>query len=159
MLRVVGRLLLLFVLLPATELALLIELGSRFGTIHTLGLIVVTGLVGAWLARWQGISVLQQMQSEVDQGRLPADSLADGVIILLAAALLVTPGVLTDAFGFLCLVPAFRSVVKRALRRRLEGAVSENRVHLHVDLGRPEPREVRTVRELEKDDPIPRPPQ
>lgn len=141
--RDMGRLLLLFVLLPAVELALLIELGSRFGTLHTLALIVVTGVVGAALARGQGLHVVRQIQGEVAEGRLPAGSLVDGVMILIAAALLVTPGILTDAFGFLCLVPAFRRAAKRVLLQRLEKAVAENRVHVSVDfadgLGGPRP--------------------
>ena len=136
-----GRLLLLFVALPAIELALLIELGSRFGTLHTLALIVITGVVGAAVARGQGLSVVRQIQSEVAQGRLPAGSLVDGVMILIAGALLVTPGILTDAFGFLCLVPAFRSVAKRVLQQRLEKAVRQNRVHvsMNFDPGLAEP--------------------
>jgi UPF0716 protein FxsA len=128
-----GRLLLLFVALPAIELALLIELGNRFGTLHTLGLIVITGVVGASLARGQGLSLVREIQSEVAQGRLPAGSLVDGVMILIAGALLVTPGILTDSFGFLCLVPAFRSAAKGVLLRRLEKAVEENRIHVTMD--------------------------
>jgi UPF0716 protein FxsA len=127
-----GRLLLLFVVLPAVELALLIELGSRFGTVHTLALIVLTGVLGASLARGQGLGVMRQIQAEVAAGRLPAASLVDAAIILIAAALLVTPGVLTDGFGFLCLIPAFRGVVKRILWRRLEDSVRQNRVHVDV---------------------------
>ena len=127
-----GRLLLLFVVLPAVELALLIELGSRFGTLHTLALIVLTGVLGASLARGQGLGVMRQIQAEVAAGRLPATSLVDAAIILVAAALLVTPGILTDGFGFLCLIPACRSVVKRILWRRLEDSVLRNRVHVDV---------------------------
>jgi UPF0716 protein FxsA len=127
-----GRLLLLFVALPAVELALLIEIGERIGTVPTLALILCTGLAGAALARHQGLGVLRALQAETAAGRLPAGSLLDGVLILLAAALLVTPGVLTDAFGFLCLVPAFRAVLKRALRRRLERAVREGRLTVQV---------------------------
>ncbi len=128
-----GRLLLLFVVLPAVELALLIEFGNRFGTLHTLALIVTTGVVGAWLARGQGLRLVWQIQSEVAKGRLPAGSLVDGVMILVAGALLVTPGILTDSFGFLCLVPAFRSAAKRVMLRRLEKAVQENRIDLSVN--------------------------
>jgi len=151
------RLLLLFVVLPAVELALLIELGSRFGTLHTLGLIVLTGVVGAWLARRQGLFVVREIQAELAEGRMPADSLVDGVMILVAAALLVTPGVLTDAFGFLCLVPAFRRRVKRVAWHRFERAVREQRVHLYMnfdgddlaaDRGPDEPRSVRDVSEV-----------
>jgi UPF0716 protein FxsA len=133
-----GRLLLLFVLLPAAELALLIEFGSHFGTLHTLTLIVLTGVVGASLARSQGLGVMGEIQQEMAAGRLPANSLVDGVIILVAAALLVTPGILTDAFGFLCLLPAFRNIVKRFLWHRLEKSVRENRVHVDLHFQEPE---------------------
>jgi UPF0716 protein FxsA len=123
----------LFILLPALELALLIEIGSRIGTGATIGLIVVTGLVGASLARQQGIRVISTVQRELAEGRLPASSLMDGLMILIASALLITPGVLTDVFGFLCLVPAFRSAVKAHLRRRFERAVAEQRIEVHVE--------------------------
>jgi UPF0716 protein FxsA len=143
------RLLLLFVALPAAELALLIEIGRRIGTAPTLLLIVVTGIVGASLARRQGLGVLREVQSETAAGRLPAGSLVDGVIILIAAALLVTPGVLTDAAGFLCLVPAFRQAVKRELLRRLEKAARDGRLEVRI-YGEPdwEPREEKQVRDL-----------
>lgn len=126
------RLLLLFIGLPALELALLIEIGRRIGTLETLALIVVTGVVGAALARRQGLRVWSEFQTRVARGEMPADSLVDGLLILIASALLVTPGVLTDGFGFLCLVPAFRNLVKRELVRRLERAVREQRVRIHV---------------------------
>ena len=87
------RLLLLFVVLPTAELALLIEVGKRVGTGATLALIVATGIVGASLARRQGLGVVGVVQRETAAGRLPASTLIDGVIILLAGALLVTPDV------------------------------------------------------------------
>ncbi len=126
-----GTLLLLFVGLPALELWLLIEVGRRIGSLETIALIVVTGIVGAAMARQQGLRVLSEVQGRVAAGDMPADSLVDGIMILVASALLVTPGVLTDAFGFLCLIPAFRAVVKAEVVRRFERAVSENRVHVH----------------------------
>jgi len=125
---VVPLFLLLFIVLPATELALLIEVGRRIGTGATLALIVVTGMIGATLARRQGLGVLGSIRTETAAGRLPAAQLVDGMIILVASALLITPGVLTDAFGFLCLVPAFRRLLRGAMRRRFERAVSEGRV-------------------------------
>jgi UPF0716 protein FxsA len=133
------RLFLLFIVLPAVELALLIEIGQHFGTLTTLGLIVVTGALGAGMARHQGLRVLAEVQRELADGRLPAGSMMDVVLILLAAAVLVTPGVLTDAFGFLCLTPGFRSLVKREMLRRFEHAVAEQRVHLHVHGHPPHP--------------------
>ena len=128
---------LLFIVLPAAELGLLIEIGRHFGTVTTLGLIVVTGALGAGMARHQGLRVLAEVQRELAAGRLPAGSMLDGLLILLAAAVLVTPGVITDAFGFLCLTPGFRSLVRGEMLRRLERAVAEQRLHLHVLDGHP----------------------
>ncbi len=128
----VGRLLLLFIIVPAVELALLIEVGSRIGTPATLGLIVATGVVGAALARSQGLSVLGQVQRDLAEGRLPAGALVDGAIILVAGALLMTPGILTDALGFLCLLPGFRHLIKRVLWRRFESAVRDQQISFSV---------------------------
>ena len=127
-----GRMLLLFIALPAVELALLIEIGQRIGTFETLALIVVTGILGAAMARSQGLRVLAEVQTRIARGEMPADSLIDGLMILVASALLVTPGVLTDLFGFLCLLPAFRSLVKREAIRRFEKAVREQRIRVKV---------------------------
>ena len=88
----VGHLLVLFIAVPVVELALLIEIGQRVGTVGTIGLIMGTGIV-------------------------------DGVLILVAAAVLITPGVLTDLAGFLCLVPACRRLLKRYLHQRFEGTM------------------------------------
>jgi len=126
-------LLLLFIVLPAVELALLIEVGTRIGTPATLAIIVGTGIVGAALAKQQGLRTIQKIQGELDGGALPAGALVDGVIILIAGALLVTPGILTDVAGFLCLVPGTRALVKRGLQRRFERAVAEQRIHVSAD--------------------------
>ena len=108
----VGHLLVLFIAVPVVELALLIEIGQRVGTVGTIGLIMGTGIVGAALARQQGISTLARLRADLDAGRWPAEPIVDGVLILVAAAVLITPGVLTDLAGFLCLVPACRQLLK-----------------------------------------------
>lgn len=131
-----GKLLLLFIVVPATELILLIKLGGLIGIVPTVAVIVVTGTLGATLARWQGLSVLGKMQSDLTAGVLPAGPLVDGAIILVAAALLVTPGFLTDVVGFLCLVPGFRAILKSVARRSLERAVQEGRSNVFVQFGR-----------------------
>jgi UPF0716 protein FxsA len=128
----VTKLILVFVLVPIVELALLIELGKHIGTVTTLGLIVITGVVGASLARRQGLGVWRQVQSEMASGHLPAGSIVDGLIILLAGTLLITPGVLTDAFGFLCLVPGSRAIIKKLIWRKLERTFREGKVHVSV---------------------------
>ena len=118
-----GRILILFITVPIVELFLLIEIGQRVGTLATVGLIIGTGVVGASLARQQGISTLARLRNDLDAGQLPAEPIFDGVLILLAAVVLITPGVLTDLVGFLCLVPAYRRFLKRFLKRRFERAV------------------------------------
>ena len=118
-----GRILILFITVPIVELFLLIEIGQRVGTLATVGLIIGTGVVGASLARQQGISTLARLRNDLHAGQLPAEPIFDGVLILLAAVVLITPGVLTDLVGFLCLVPAYRRFVKRFLKRRFERAV------------------------------------
>lgn len=129
-------------MVPIVELILLIQLGGMIGIWPTIALIVVTGTLGASLARWQGLSVLRQIQTEVAEHRLPAGSLVDGVIILMAAALLVTPGLITDIFGFLCLVPGLRGVIKRRLRRRFERAIIDGSSGLFIRIRRNGPTSV-----------------
>ena len=119
----VGYFLVLFIAVPVVELALLIEIGQRVGTVATIGLIMGTGIVGASLARQQGISTLARLRADLDTGRWPAEPIVDGVLILVAAAVLITPGVLTDLAGFLCLVPACRRLLKRYLHQRFEGTM------------------------------------
>ncbi len=123
-----AKLLLLFILVPALELALLIEVGQHIGTINTLLLIAVTGVVGASLARRQGLGVLRRMQVEFVQGRIPSGSMVDGVIILLSGALLITPGLLTDTFGFLCLIPTTRTMIRSLLWRWLQRHLRVGRI-------------------------------
>jgi UPF0716 protein FxsA len=100
--------------------------------------------------------VLRRLQEETREGRLPADPLVDGAIVLVAGALLMTPGILTDAIGFLCLVPGVRGVVKRRIREELARAVREERLRVHVTPDGPwaprQEKEVHGVRVREEDD-------
>ena len=118
-----GRLLLIFIAVPVVELILIVEIGQRIGSINTIGLIMGTGIVGAWLARQQGISTLARLRRDLNEGRLPGEAIIDGVLILLAAAVLIAPGVLTDLLGFICLVPACRRLLKYYLKKKFERAV------------------------------------
>ncbi len=139
-----GRLLLLFVTLPVVELFLLIEVGQRIGTVMTIVLIVGTGIVGASLARQQGLSTLARLRKDLAEGRSPAEPLLDGALILVAAAVLVTPGVLTDLFGFLCLIPFFRRLLNRYLQIRFTNSLrsstpGESAVRDSADFSGPRP--------------------
>lgn len=127
----IGQLLVIFILIPLIELFLLIEIGRQIGALSTLLIIICTGFLGAFLARHQGLSILFQIQNELANGRLPASQLVDGIIILLAGAVLITPGVLTDALGFLCLIPATRRVIKNMLLHWFEKAVQQRRIQFY----------------------------
>lgn len=109
------RLFLLFVVVPAIELMLLIEIGGIIGTLPTFGIIVATGLAGSALARSQGLSVWRRFQTRLSEGRMPGDELIDGLIILVSGALLLTPGVLTDVVGLAGLVPFTRRLIRKPL--------------------------------------------
>jgi UPF0716 protein FxsA len=102
------RLLLLLTILPALELYLLIQLGQWMGTIETVALILVTGAVGAALAKREGLGVLRQLQEEARMGLPPADRLVEGLLVLIGGVLLITPGVITDLTGFLLIAPPTR---------------------------------------------------
>lgn len=113
----IGRLLLLFLLTPAVELALLIQVDRVIGFWPTIGLIVVTGIVGSHLARREGLSTWRALNNRLQDGDLPGAELADGIIILIAGALLITPGILTDVLGFLGLIPFTRVYLRRFVMR------------------------------------------
>jgi UPF0716 protein FxsA len=123
-----AKLLLLFIVVPMVELALLIKLGSIIGVLDTILLIVFTGAVGAILVRTAGIQCLFTVRQQLQSGIFPADELCNGLLILIAGALLITPGLLTDITGFALLVPAVRSVIKTRLRAYLERKVKTVRV-------------------------------
>ena len=109
-----------FILMPIIELAVLLKLHEVVGLVNTLAIVIVTGFVGAFLARAQGIMVLAQIRRDLAEGRMPAPRLMDGVMILIAGVLLITPGLITDTAGFLLLIPAVRAIIRARLRQKLE---------------------------------------
>lgn len=123
-----SALLFLFIALPIVELFLLFELAGAVGGLTTVGIVVITGIVGASLARFQGLQVLWGIREEMSAGRLPASHLIDGVMILVAGALLVTPGLITDTVGFLLLLPATRARIKTWARKELQRRMAQGSV-------------------------------
>lgn len=116
----IGLLLLLFVLLPAADLALLLYLGTRIGLYSTLLIIVVTGFAGAILYRTQSWYTVRRTQQALQAGRVPDNEIIDGIFILAGAALLVTPGLITDLLGFMALLPITRRFLKGMAKRWLK---------------------------------------
>ena len=109
----------LFIAVPFAELYVLLQVGHAIGVLNTLALLILVSIVGAWLAKREGLGVVRRMQAALDAGRVPGVELLDGFLILLAAALMLTPGFLTDIVAIFLLLPPVRAVVRRELRRRL----------------------------------------
>ena len=108
----------LFLVVPVAEIYLLMEVGSLVGAPWTIFLVVLTAVLGAWLVRLQGIVTWQRFQTSLKRDGLPAMELIEGLCLLIAGALLLTPGFFTDAVGFACLTPPLRRAVIRHLLRR-----------------------------------------
>lgn len=115
-----GKLLLSLALLPVVELFLLLAIGQRVGAGPTIALVLGSGFLGAWIVRREGSRVLQSWQGSLHRGEIPKDDVISSVLVLLAGALLVVPGVVTDAMALVLLVPWTRHLVANAIRRRLE---------------------------------------
>jgi UPF0716 protein FxsA len=126
-----ARLLLLLAFVPLVELFLLIEIGSHIGTLNTIALLILSGILGLTLLRWEGLRTLRQIQLTLAQGEIPAEEVLDGVLIFAGGILLLIPGVLTDVFGLCLLVPFTRLHFKRWLRRRFDRMVGSGAVRVH----------------------------
>ena len=113
------KLLILFTLVPMIELYVLIEAGRQIGVGATIGMIFLTGIAGAYLARSQGFDLINRIQTDLNQGRIPAEEMMDGAMILAGGLLLLTPGFCTDLFGFCLLTPATRKFFKVWLKKWL----------------------------------------
>ena len=124
-------LLALFIFLPITELWLLFKVDAHLGIGPTVLIVVMTGIIGAWLARAQGLMIMMEIQRDLAEGRMPAPRMIDGVMILVAGALLVTPGLITDTAGFLLLVPGVRAIVRGWLRQKFEQKLKNGTMNVH----------------------------
>jgi UPF0716 protein FxsA len=123
----------LFIGLPIVELALLFKVHERVGMGPTVLLVLLTGIAGAALVRRQGVTILFRIQHEMEAGNLPAPQMIDGIMVLVAGALLVTPGLITDAVGFALLIPVIREYIRGWLRKKMEQKVRSSYIQVHVD--------------------------
>lgn len=116
-----GRLLFLtFLIVPIVEIGIFIAVGNSIGLLPTLVGVVITAVLGSFIIRQQGLSLITEIQQLMGAGTLPARQIADGLMLAISGALLLTPGFFTDFFGFLLLVPAFRLLVYNAFKSRVQ---------------------------------------
>jgi len=113
----------LFLLVPIVELTVIITVGARIGVVETLGLMILMSALGAFLAKRQGLRTLRVIRDRLDHGQVPGKELLDGLLILIAAALMLTPGFVTDAAALLLLLPPVRAGIRRVLRGSFERRV------------------------------------
>lgn len=133
----IGSLALLFVLVPILELVILIRLGQFVGLWPTVAIVLLTGFVGAALARLEGMRVLLQFQRELAAGRLPGQAMLDGISVMLGGVLLLTPGFLTDVVGLSLLFPPTRRWIQRFVQKRLERGIADGSIRVATLDGSP----------------------
>lgn len=126
-----GRVFLLFAIVPVVELLVLIKIGSHMGAFNTVALVILSALFGLMLVRLEGLRTLRQIQLLLARGQIPAEELIDGILIFVAGILLLTPGVLTDVFALVLLIPYTRMHFKRWLRRRFDRMMESGNLRLH----------------------------
>lgn len=125
------KLFLLFTLIPLAELMILIDLGKSIGLGPTLGIVILTGVLGAWAAKAQGLYVVTRIQAEMANGGLPGAELLDGAMVLAGGVMLLTPGLLTDSAGFALMVPSVRAALRTWLMKKMGRMIEQGRVHIY----------------------------
>ncbi|WRP05540.1 FxsA family protein [Rossellomorea aquimaris] len=123
--------LLLLIIVPALEIGLLVLSGQAFGLIPTVLLIITTGILGAYLAKKQGMEALRKAQQDMQYGQLPGDAIIDGLCILVGGVVLLTPGFITDAIGFLLLLPPTRKMFKPFIYKLFKRWVNNGNVIIY----------------------------
>lgn len=124
------KLFLCFTLIPVVELYLLIQVGTVLGGVNTILLVIVSGFLGAWLARLEGMNTLVKLRVNLQQGLMPAEELLDAVIIFIAGVVLITPGFITDVLGLLLLWPVTRNRLKRFLRKKFDELNAKGNINI-----------------------------
>ena len=114
------KLFLAFTIIPVLEIYLLIKLGSFLGALNTVIIVILTGIIGAYLAKLEGLHTMTKVREALNRGEMPAEGMLDALLILVAGIVLLTPGFLTDIAGLLILIPQTRFLFKRWLRKKFD---------------------------------------
>ena len=128
-----SKLIALFVFVPIAELFVLLELGKRIGVYLTIGLVIITGITGAYLVKHQGFYVLYKIKSQINDDIVPTDSLLEGLLILIGGVFLITPGIMTDIIGFLLIIPQSRFIVLKYLKKWLILKIRKHHIYYSRD--------------------------
>ncbi len=139
------KLLFLFTVIPCLELYLLFEVADHIGGLETIYLVLLTGIVGASMAKREGLSVIRQIQEASVNGEPPADKLVEGLMVLVGGILLVTPGILTDVFGLSLIFPLSRRLLVGAVKGTLKKRMHFEGVHIGTPRPGPAARDVQEV--------------
>ena len=129
--RMLLKLFLAFTIIPVLEIYLLIKLGTFLGALNTVVIVILTGILGAYLARLEGLHTMIKVREGLNRGEMPAEGMLDALLILVAGIVLLTPGFLTDIAGLLILIPQTRLVFKRWLRKKFNAWAQGNQVYIN----------------------------
>ena len=124
------KLFLAFTIIPVLEIYLLIKLGTVLGALNTVIIVILTGILGAALARFEGLNTMIRIKEGLSRGEMPAEGMLDALLILIAGIVLLTPGFLTDIAGLSILIPQMRILLKRWLRKKFDGWVQGQQVNI-----------------------------
>lgn len=126
------KLLLLFTIVPIAELLLLFKITQYTNVIITITIIITTGIVGAYLAKKEGRGILSRIKLDISEGRLPAEELINGLCVLIGAAMLLTPGIITDLTGFTLLIPVTRNLYKSYLKGMFARMIDNGNMRIYI---------------------------
>jgi len=124
------KLIVAFRVIPFVEIYLLMKVGYYVGALNALAIVIVTGLLGAWLARMEGVRTAIKVRGSLRRGEIPAEEMLDVVLIFMAGVVLLTPGFVTDLAGVAILLPKTRYIFKRWLRKKFDGWIATNKANI-----------------------------
>jgi len=127
-----SKLLLIFIGIPLLELVLLLQIGQLIGVGYTVLMIIITGFLGVLLAKHQGFLVIRELQNTLAYGQMPGEAILDGIFVLVGGVALLTPGFITDIFGFLCLLPGSRKIFKAYIKKLLRYYLATGQVRIII---------------------------
>lgn len=122
------KLVLAFTVIPIVELWVLIKLGGEIGVLNTIGIVFLTGVVGAFLAKKEGMGIINRIKFDMSEGKMPADELINGLCVLIGGAMLLTPGIFTDILGFSLVIPMTRNSIKSLIREKIKKGIESGTV-------------------------------